>query len=178
LRSGTVIAFIDEAGERGRITAAIAVARQWQIRGRSVLLADVSADGHIRAFAEVATAAGLPVPLVIRMGAEDLRRSDQFRSLAQDRDLVIIECPPLTGEVQRGALMVTDLAILPCGPRSLDPWTLSNSIDLLNKVRGTGPELQPRIRACAANTRSVCREAARHRGRSTPILSRPCEKPA
>src|SRR5262249_16880638 len=52
--AGTVITFIDEAGERGRITAAIAVARQWHARGRSVLLADASADRHIRDFAEAA----------------------------------------------------------------------------------------------------------------------------
>src|SRR5215472_6031461 len=92
LRSATVITFIDEPGERGRITAAIAVACQWQIRGRSVLLADASADGHIRAFAEAATAAGLPIPPVIRIGAENLRRVDQLQSLAQDHDLVVIEC--------------------------------------------------------------------------------------
>jgi hypothetical protein len=103
---------------------------------------DASADGHIRAFAEVASATGLPVPPVIRLGAEDLRRSDQFRSLAQDRELVIIECPPLAGEVQRAALMVPDLAILPCGPRTLDPWMLGNSIDLVNELRRTRPELR------------------------------------
>jgi chromosome partitioning protein len=139
---GTVITFIDEGGERGRITAAIAVARQWHIRGRSVLLADASADGHIRAFAEVASTTGLPVPPVIRLGAEDLRRSDQFRSLAEDRDLVIIECPPLAREVQRAALMVADLAILPCGPRTLDPWTLGDGIDLVNEIRHTRPTLR------------------------------------
>jgi len=76
-----------------------------------VLLADASADERIRAFAEAVVATGLPVPPVVRIGAEDLRRADQFRSLAQDRELVIIECPPLPLEVQRAALMVADLAI-------------------------------------------------------------------
>ena len=38
--------------------------------------------------------------------------------------------------------MVADLAILPCGPRSLDPWTLGDSIDLVNELRRTRPELR------------------------------------
>ena len=103
-----------------------------------MLLADASADGHILAFAEGASTAGPPVPPVIRIGAEDLRRPDQLQSLAQDRDLVIIECPPLAREVQRAALMVTDLAGLPCRPRSLDPHAPDVHLDCARRRRAQG----------------------------------------
>src|SRR5215472_8947470 len=92
LRSATVITFIDEPGERGRITAAIAVACQWQIRGRSVLLADESADGHIRAFAEAANATGLPVPPVVRVGAVRTAVREEMRRVFRDElRLAILE---------------------------------------------------------------------------------------
>src|SRR5690606_31754714 len=39
------------------------------------------------------------------------------------------------GDVQRSALMIADLAILPCGPTASDVWALSSSLELIRSAR-------------------------------------------
>ena len=78
------------------------------------------------------------------------------------RSASISDCPPRHGDIQRSALMVADMAILPCGPSSADAWALAASIDLINEARTLRPELEVRI----VITRKQVRTAL---GRSAPV---------
>jgi chromosome partitioning protein len=88
------------------------------------------------------------------MGAA-MHRSGQLAALASDFDLVIVDCPPRHGDVQRSALMVADVALLPCGPSAADAWALSAAIDVVSEARA----LRDELRACIVITRKQGRTA-------------------
>ena len=57
--------------------------------------------------------------------------------------------------MQRSALMVANLAVLPCGPSAADAWALASSIELVQEAR----TLRPELRACVVITRKKGRTA-------------------
>jgi chromosome partitioning protein len=70
-----------------------------------------------------------------------MHRPDQLPQVAAGFDLVIIDCPPRAGDVQRAALMVATVALLPCGPAAPDAWALASSIDLIREAQTLRPDL-------------------------------------
>jgi chromosome partitioning protein len=94
------------------------------------------------------------------MGA-GLHRPDQLPTLSQAYDLTVIDCPPRHGDIQRSALMVSDLIILPCGPSTLDAWALAASIDLITEARILRPELAATILITKKNARTALGLGAR-----------------
>src|SRR5262245_4570065 len=123
-----IIAFCGQKGGAGKTTAALVTATEWLLRGRRVLLVDADPQGSAKTWGEVAAEGGSAAPTVVAMGA-GLHRPDQLPALARSFDLTLIDCPPRHGEIQRAALMVADLAVLPCGPSGLDVWALGESLD-------------------------------------------------
>jgi chromosome partitioning protein len=147
-----ILTFAGQKGGAGKTTAAICTATEWLARGRKVLVVDADPQGSTRTWGEVAAEAGREAPTIVAMGA-GLYRPDQLPALADQFDVVIIDCPPRHGEIQRAALMVADLAVLPCGPSALDVWALSDSLDLVNAAR----QLRPQLRAAVLITRKAPR---------------------
>jgi chromosome partitioning protein len=145
-----IVAFCGQKGGSGKTTAAIAFAAECQARGFMVLVVDGDAQGTARTWADVAAQNGHPAPEVVAMGA-DLYRADRLPALAKGFDLVIIDCPPRHAEVQRAALMVADVAVLPSGPSAPDIWSLSESVELVRTAR----QMRPALRAAALVTRKV-----------------------
>jgi chromosome partitioning protein len=70
-----------------------------------------------------------------------MHRSGQLAQLAAAYDITIIDCPPRHGDIQRSALMVADLAILPCGPSAADAWALTAAVEVLDEARALRPDL-------------------------------------
>ena len=135
-----ILAFVGQKGGVGKSTAAVCVAGELVRLGRSVLLVDSDPQGTARTWAEVASESGRPVPTVAAMGAT-MHRPDQLPRLRAGFDCVVIDCPPRAGDVQRAALMVADVAVLPCGPSAPDAWALAGSLDLVAEARALRPEL-------------------------------------
>lgn len=129
---------------------ALALASEALARGLRVLLVDADAQGTARTWGAVALEAGHAAPTVVSMGA-DLHKPGQLPALASSFDLVVIDCPPRHAEVQRAALMVADLAILPSGPSAHDAWAMAESVELVKAAQRVRPEL----RAVALVTRKV-----------------------
>jgi chromosome partitioning protein len=75
--------------------------------------------------------------------------------MAKSYDLVLVDCPPRHGDIVRSALMIADLAILPCGPSAADAWALASALDLVNEAR----TLREQLKACIAITRKQGRTA-------------------
>ncbi|MBA2685034.1 MAG: AAA family ATPase, partial [Gemmatimonadaceae bacterium] len=99
-------------------------------------------QGTTRTWGEVASERGHAAPTVVAMGAT-MHRAGQLRDVARGYDLTLIDCPPRHGEVQRSALMVSDVAVLPCGPSAADAWALSAALDAYSEL--TWPPI-PRAR--------------------------------
>jgi len=130
----SIVALVGQKGGVGKSTTAVCIASEALARGRSVLLVDADPQGTARTWGEVATEAGHPSPTVVAMGAT-MHRREQLPRVRAGFDLVVIDCPPRSGDVQRSALMVADVALLPCGPSAADAWALASSIELVNEAR-------------------------------------------
>jgi chromosome partitioning protein len=149
-----ILALAGQKGGVGKSTIAICVATEAMARGRTVLLVDADPQGTARTWGDVAAENDRKVPSVVAMGAT-MHRPGQLPKVAAGFDLVVIDCPPRQGDVQRSALMVADLAVLPCGPSAADAWALASSVALVTEAQ----TLRPDLRACVVITRKQGRTA-------------------
>lgn len=135
-----IIAFTGQKGGAGKSTAAVCVAAAAS-RRRRVLIVDADPQGTARTWAEVAAEAGRQAPTVIAMG-NSMHRPDQLPRVRRGFDWVVIDCPPRADNIQRSALMVTDLAVLPCGPTAADAWALAGTLELVQEAQVVRPSLR------------------------------------
>jgi chromosome partitioning protein len=149
-----IVALTGQKGGVGKSTTAICLAVAALERGQRVLLVDADPQGTTRTWGEVASERGLAAPAVVAMGAT-MHRPGQLRDVAAAYDLTFIDCPPRHGEVQRAALMVADVAVLPCGPSAADAWALAAALDVVNEARAMREDLE----ACLLITRKQGRTA-------------------
>jgi chromosome partitioning protein len=149
-----IIALAGQKGGAGKTTTSICLASEWHRRGKSVLLVDADPQGSARTWASVAAEQERSIPTVVAMGA-GLHQREQLPRLAQAYDITIIDCPPRHGEIQRAALMVSDMAVLPCGPSALDAWALTETIDIVQQAQ----IIRPALKAAVLITRKVARTA-------------------
>lgn len=145
-----IIALAGQKGGSGKSTLAINLAAEMLGRGLRVLLVDADPQGTARTWGAVANEAGHAAPTIVSMGA-DLWKPHQLPKLAETFDVVVVDCPPRHAEVQRAALMVANLALLPCGPSAHDAWALAESVELVTAAQQTRRELA----AAAVVTRKV-----------------------
>jgi len=136
-----IVALVGQKGGVGKSTLATSLAVAALERGQAVLLVDADPQGTARTWGDVAAEAGHPAPTVVAMGAT-MHKPGQLPQVAPGYDLVVIDGPPRHGEIQRAALMVADLAVLPCGPSAADAWALTASLDLLAAARAVRPALR------------------------------------
>lgn len=149
-----IIALTGQKGGVGKSTTAICLAVLAMSRGQRVLLVDADPQGTVRTWGDVAAESGAALPTVVAMGAA-MHKPGQLAAMAEGYDLVVIDCPPRHGEIQRSALMVADLAVLPCGPTAVDAWALASTLDVVGEAR----TLRPELRACVLITRKQGRTA-------------------
>jgi chromosome partitioning protein len=149
-----IVTLMGQKGGVGKSTTAICLAMAAFERGHSTLLVDADPQGTLRTWSEVAAENQRAVPTVVSMGAS-MHRPGQLDVVAKNYDWTFIDCPPRHGDVQRSALMISDLAVLPCGPTASDVWALSTSIELIQEAR----ILRESLQACIVITRKQPRTA-------------------
>jgi chromosome partitioning protein len=158
-------------GGVGKSTVAVGLAAEGMARGLKVLLVDGDAQGTARTWAEVATEQGHPVPAVVSMGPT-MHQPGQLDRVGAGFDLVVIDCPPRAGDVQRSALMACDLAILPCGPSASDTWAVATSTEIVIEAQAVRPALRAAILVTKRQGRTALGRVVRDALRDTmlPIL--------
>jgi chromosome partitioning protein len=149
-----IVAFAGQKGGVGKSTTAVCLAVAALERGVRVLLVDADPQGTVRTWGEVAAERRQPAPTVVAMGAS-MHKAGQLGDLASSYDITFVDCPPRHGEVQRSALMVADIVVLPCGGSAADAWALATSLEVVKEARTVREELI----ACVLITRKQGRTA-------------------
>ncbi len=149
-----IIAIGGLKGGSGKSTIATCLAAEWTARGRRALLVDADPQGTSSTWGTVAAETGRDTPTVVAMG-EGLHKPDQLPRVAEAFDVTVIDCPPRHDKIQRAALAVADLVVLPCSPSVADVWALSESVDLVERVQTLRPELGAVFLVNRKVTRSV-----------------------
>lgn len=124
-----------------------------------MLLVDADPQGSTRTWGAVAAEAGHPTPTIVAMGAT-MHRPGQLDAVGQPYDVVIVDCPPRHGEIMKSALLVADIAVLPCGPSAMDGWALAESLDVVGQARVLRPMLKAGV-LITRRTRTVLSRGAR-----------------
>ncbi len=137
---GFTIAVAGQKGGVGKTTLSATISIECLARGRRVLLVDADPQGSARTWGDVGAENGVSGPAVVSMGP-GLHRPDQLPALKDAFDIIVIDCPPANGAIQRAALMVADLVLLPCSPSPVDVWALSSSIEVVQEAQILRPEL-------------------------------------
>lgn len=134
-----ILAVAGQKGGTGKTTLAVNVAAELEARGERVLLVDADPQGTALTWAAVAAENNAKVPTTIAMG-DNLRA--QLPATAEGYAWCVIDSAGRGGKRQVGALMVADVALLPCGPSPADAWALAESLELVAQVRELRPELR------------------------------------
>ncbi|MBZ0119384.1 MAG: AAA family ATPase [Sandaracinaceae bacterium] len=136
------VALCGQKGGAGKTTLAISLASEWHRRGHRTLLVDLDPQGTATTWGDIAVEAGLAGPTVVGMG--DAVRA-RLPEVGAGYDMAVIDCPPRAGKRTVGALMVADLAILPCGASPADLWALSEALDIVGQAQELRPDLAVRL---------------------------------
>jgi chromosome partitioning protein len=135
-----IYACLSVKGGAGKSTVCTNLALEYMRRGRRTLLVDADPQGTTRVWAEIAVENGYEAPTVVAMG-KDLHRPGQLDRFRDAFDLIGIDCPGRDGAVVRAALMVADVALVPCGASPADAWALAQTLELIEEARVLRPGL-------------------------------------
>ena len=129
-RPGFILTVGGQKGGSSKSTTAISLAVHWAAAGRRVLLVDLDPQGTAAAWGATAATVGVEGgPTVRSYDERDREGLDVFlRRHVGDHQLVILDCPPAHGILQRAAMVVSNLAVLTCSPGGPDLWGMPASI--------------------------------------------------
>jgi len=155
-----IISLAGQKGGSGKSTIAVHLASEWHRRGQRVLLVDADPQATALTWSEVASEHGHGGPDTIALG-DNLRTA--LPGVAEGYDMVVIDCPGRkASKRQVGALIVSDVALLPSGPSTPDVWALAESVEVVEQVRELRPDLRVGIvvnRRTPTNEGRTAREA-------------------
>ncbi|MCE9674097.1 AAA family ATPase [Myxococcus stipitatus] len=142
-----IVALMSQKGGVGKSTLAAAVAWELHTRGHSVLVVDADPQGTVVATGEAAAEQGVPAPTIVALG-KDMWRPEQLPRLAESYDMVVIDTPGRAGDIQRAALMVSGVAVIPIGQTAADAWATRKALEVVEEAQISRPELQA-VLCCA-----------------------------
>jgi chromosome partitioning protein len=165
-----ILTLAGQKGGTGKSTLAINLAVEWMRRGKRVLLVDADPQGTTLTWSNVAAEAGVKAPTVIAMG-DNLRQA--LPELAAAADVTLIDTAGRQSKRLAGALMLADMALLPCRPYPSDVWALAESVETVRTVQELRSELLAAIVINGKESRTALGRGARDAVSSAglPVLS-------
>ena len=135
-----IICFVNQKGGVGKSTAAINIASSLARKNNRVLLIDADPQGS------AARWHGIEGNQAFRMlhQTAGLRAAD-IENLNGTYAHIVIDAQPAIGEITRSILMVSDVAVIPVSPSSLDLWSCKDTLQMIEAVRQQNPALKPRF---------------------------------
>ena len=140
-----VVVIAGRKGGIGKSTIAGNLAGEFAAMGKSVAALDADPQHSLAAWA--GQGEGMLSQCVEKVSggkSDDLR--DKVRAAQKAADIVLIDTPPGHQDVAYQAMLLADLALLPCGPSPLDLFPLKEALALALKARAERRSKKPRIR--------------------------------
>jgi chromosome partitioning protein len=125
-----IVAVTNSKGGVGKTTLAVHLAVWWHEQGVTVALVDADAQSASSTWLHEAA----PETPVFRLQTPD-EILDQVPALRGNFAAVVIDGPAGLSEVTRAILLVSDLALLPCGPSVLDLRAASEAIRVVKQAQ-------------------------------------------
>jgi chromosome partitioning protein len=135
---GTIVALTNSKGGVEKSTVAVHLAAWCHQQGRRTVLVDADAQASSSVWLHEA----VPELAICRLQTPD-EILDQVPRLAAQSDVLLVDGPAGLSEVTRAVLLVTHLALLPCGPSVLDLRAVQEAIRVVHqaqRIRGGPPQ--------------------------------------
>lgn len=137
-----IITLTGQKGGSGKTTAALCIADELHRQGRRVLVVDIDPQASALAWSKAQAAAGVDGPTVTRMGHGFHAKIGELSARYDD---IVIDCASGLSTLHRAALMLSDVALFPCGPGATDLWSMEESVKSLEPIKAARPELNAGI---------------------------------
>lgn len=141
-----IISICHQKGGAGKSTITMQLAGTLGLRQYKTLVVDADPQGTaIRWSASAADDKPFPAK-VAGMGAAGAKVHREVKKFADEYDFIIIDCPPaVESPVPESALLISDLALIPCIPSPPDIWAASGITGLITRISGVNEALQSRL---------------------------------
>lgn len=153
-----IIVIANGKGGVGKSTVAINLSVEWMQRGCRTLLVDSDPQGTAVTWGNVASDLGVITPTVVGIG-DNVRQA--VPELARDTDVCVVDTAGKLGKRLGGALMIADIAVLPCGPSPAEIWALAETVETVQSIQELRPELKAYILINGADERTALTRDAR-----------------
>jgi chromosome partitioning protein len=141
----TTIAVAGRKGGVGKSTIAGNLAGEFASMGYTVAVLDADPQHSLAAWAAQGTGILAACVEPVKNGDPDTLKAST-RAAQKVADIVLIDTPPGMPETTAQALLLADLALLPCGPSPLDLFALKEALSLALHARAARRSKKPRIR--------------------------------
>ena len=125
-----IVALSNSKGGVGKSTLAVHLAVYLKEQGADVIMVDADVQGSSSVWMHEA----MPNLPVVRLQTPD-DILDRLPELRQKCDFLVIDGPAGLSEVTRAILLMTDLAVLPCGPSVLDLRAAHEAIRVVRQAQ-------------------------------------------
>lgn len=125
-----IVAFLNQKGGVGKTTLAVHIADALARNKQRVLLVDADPQGSALDWA----AARHTEPLFPVAGFPKAAIHRELAPLSAGYDVVIIDGPPRVYDVAKGAIMASDVVLIPVQPSPYDVWAAKEIMDMYHEA--------------------------------------------
>lgn len=142
------IGILNQKGGVGKTTLSINIGYSLAKNNTRVLLVDVDPQGSaldwsaVRSKERAFSIIGFPRSTVYK----------EVDKLASSYDHIVIDSPPRVTDLARGAILASDLILIPIQPSPLDVWAAHEIVQLINEAKST---LKPNLKAAFVINRKI-----------------------
>ena len=138
----TICSFAGTKGGIGKSTLAVNFAIGLTLRGQNVLLVDGDQQRTAMAFTHNRRTKHPDAVVYAAAPLHGQQIRDQVTRYGPDYDQVVIDVGGRDSSSLRAALLVSDLVIIPCAPRSFDLWGVGDMLEVVREARAVRKNLR------------------------------------